>query len=113
MLDGPVDVFLHEGLIDDAIAIIEQGAQDRLAERVADAAIFSRPDWVITTAREQAEPLMDAARSKYYAYAARWLARARDAYRAAERETEWQTFLQALLARHSRKSSLMPLLKAL
>jgi uncharacterized Zn finger protein len=56
---------------------------------------------------------MDGGKSKYYHAAARWLTRARDVYRATDREQEWQTYLQELLARHGRKRSLVPLLQAL
>jgi uncharacterized Zn finger protein len=110
---GPVDIFLHEGLIDDAIAAVDHDAAYTLVQRVAGAAVASRPDWVINAARRQAEGLMDAGKSKYYHAAARWLTQARDAYRATGREQEWQTYLQELLARHSRKRSLAPLLQSL
>jgi uncharacterized Zn finger protein len=58
--EGTVDVFLHEGLIDDAIAAGDHGATHTLVERVVDAAVQSHPEWVIKTARGQAEPLMEA-----------------------------------------------------
>jgi uncharacterized Zn finger protein len=111
--EAPVDIFLHEGLIEDAIAAVDQGATHTLVERVADAAVPSHPDWVIKTARGQAERLMDGGKSQYYDAAARWLARVRDAYRAAGREQEWQAYRQELLAQHGRKRKLVPLLQAL
>lgn len=110
---GPVEIFLHEGMIDDAIGAVDQGATHSLVERVADAAIASRPGWVIAASRKQAESLMDAGKAQYYGSAARWLARARDAYRAAGREQEWQSYLASLLDRHHRKHSLVPLLRTL
>ena len=110
---GPVEIFLHEGLIEDAIAAVDQGATHSLVELVADAAVASRPDWVIKVSREQAEGLMDGGKSQYYGSAARWLAKARDAYRAAGREQEWQSYLASLLDRHGRKHTLVPLLKEL
>jgi uncharacterized Zn finger protein len=108
-----VDIFLHEGLVEDAIAAVDQGATHTLVERVADAAVPSHPEWVIKTARQQAERLMDGGKSQYYGAAAGWLARARDAYRAQGRERDWQAYRQELLDKHSRKRSLVPLLKAL
>lgn len=110
---GPVEIFLHEGLIEDAIAAVDQGATHTLVELVADAAIASRPDWVVQTSRKQAEGLMDGGKSRYYGSAAHWLGKARDAYRASGREQEWQSYLASLLDRHARKYSLVPLLKAL
>jgi uncharacterized Zn finger protein len=110
---GPVEIFLHEGLIDDAIAVVDQGATHALVEQVVDAASTLRPDWVIDASRKQAEGLMNDGKSQYYGSAVRWLARARDVYRATGREQEWQSYLAGLLDRHARKYSLVPLLKAL
>jgi uncharacterized Zn finger protein len=110
---GAVEIFLHEGLIEDAIAAVDQGATHTLVEQVADAAISSHPDWVVKASRKQAESIMNDGKSQYYRAAADWLARARDAYRAAGREREWQTYLADLLDRHRRKYTLVPLLKAL
>ena len=110
---GPVEIFLHEGLIEDAIAAVDQGATHTLVELVADAAIGSRPDWVVKVSRAQAEGLMDGGKSQYYGSAAHWLGKARDAYRASGRQQEWQAYLASLLDRHGRKYSLVPLLKAL
>lgn len=111
---GPqVEIFLHEGLIDDAIAALGQYTSHDLVAKVADAAITSRPDWVIRASRQQAESIMDGGKAQYYAAAAAWVRRARDAYRVMGREADWQAYHQELLARHARKYKLMPLLKAL
>ncbi len=110
---GPVDIFLHEGLIDDAIAAVEPHATHTLVEQVVDAALESRPDWVIQACRRQAESIMDEGKAQYYSAAAKWLAKARTAYRAAGREAEWQTYLAELLTRHGRKYKLVPMLQAL
>ena len=110
---GQVDVFLHEGLIDDAIAAVEANATHTLVERVVDAAQTSHPDWVIQVCRRQAEQIMDAGKAEYYHAAANWLAKARTAYRAEGREEEWKTYLNELIARHRRKYKLVPMLEAL
>lgn len=111
--EGQVDIFLHEGLIDDAIAAVNEGAAHELVERVADVAVGSRPDWVIRASRAQAESIMDGGKAQYYDAAARWLDKARQAYQIAGREEEWRTYLQELRTRHSRKHKLVPLLRAL
>jgi uncharacterized Zn finger protein len=110
---GPVEIFLHEGLIADAIAAVNEGATHSVVELVADAAISSHPDWVIKASRQQAEPIMDEGKAQYYHAAARWLGKARAAYQATGRQQEWQRYLTGLLARHQRKYKLVPLLKAL
>jgi uncharacterized Zn finger protein len=110
---GPVDVFLHEGLIDEAISAVDQGATHALIERVVDAAIHSHPDWAIKTARSQAEQLMNGGNAQYYGAAARWLARVRDAYRSTGQEERWQAYREDLLVQHRRKYKLVPFVKAL
>jgi len=76
-----------------------------------DAAVDDRPDWVVRAARQQAERIIEAGRSKYYHHAVNWLDRARGAYRAAGREAEWQAYLRDIRTRHGRKYKLMDLLK--
>jgi len=110
---GQVDIFLHEGLIDDAIAAVEPNATHTLVERVADAAIQSHPEWVIKVSRKQAEPCMDEGKAQYYSASAKWLAKARTAYRNMGREEEWQAYLSELLGRHRLKRKLVPMLEAL
>ncbi len=48
---GKVDIFLHEGLIADAIATVQQYPSYDLLARVIGAAVGQRPEWVIQTAR--------------------------------------------------------------
>ena len=110
---GPVEIFLHEGLVEDAMRAVERGASYSLLEQVVDAAIPSHADWAIRMCRQQAEPIMNQGQSQHYHHAARWLEKARAAYRAAGRETEWQTYLAELMTRHRRKYSLIPRLEAL
>lgn len=112
---GPVDIFLHEGLIDDAIALIDRDSYPsrHLIEQVAAAAIWTRPDWVIQTARKQAEEIMDQKKAAKYDIAASWLAKVRDAYKAAGRDSEWQDYLADLLTKHQRKNKLVPMLRSL
>ncbi|RME88471.1 MAG: SWIM zinc finger domain-containing protein [Anaerolineae bacterium] len=108
-----IEIFLHEGLIDDAIAAVGNSTSYTLVEPVVDAAIESRPDWAIRAAQRQAEEIMDAGASDRYHHAVRWLEKARAAYRAAGREAEWRAYLENLLQRHARKYKLVPMLKAL
>jgi len=112
---GPVDIFLHEGLIDDAIALIDRDSHpsSNLIEQVADAAVQTHPDWVIRASRRQAEAIMDQKKADKYDIAARWLAKAKEAYAAAGRQEEWQEYLAGVLEQHHRKHKLVPLLRAL
>jgi len=108
-----IDVFLHEQLIDDAIAAVDRSGGYDTIERVARAAVATRPDWVVRTCRSQAERIMDAAKAQSYGYAIRWLEIARDAYGVLDQSKEWQVYLQGLIAEHARKYKLRPMLEKL
>jgi uncharacterized Zn finger protein len=109
-----VNIYLHEGLIDDAIRVAENGSSyGDVLERVADAAISTHAVWVIERGRKQAEATIARTQAKYYPHAAQWLERVRNAYKAAGRSDEWHSYLNELLETHKRKTSLMPLLRKL
>ncbi len=110
---GHVEIFLHEGLVRDAIAAVDASPVDALVGRVTEAAVESHPDWVIGACRLRAEQIMDEGRARRYSEAVAWLARARSAYRAAGREGEWRAYLEGLIARHGRKYKLRPMLEDL
>lgn len=112
-ISGPVDIFLHEGLVEDAIALVEKNPVGAPLARVADAAIESHPEWVINNCRERAEEIMDEGRSKYYGDAITWLEKARDAYLSSGREEEWLDYLGELTNQHWRKYKLCPMLEDL
>ena len=108
-----VYIFLYEGLIDDAIAALGNCDNYALVEEVVDAASSSHHDWVIRACRQQAESIIDAAKSHAYHHAVRWLQKARAAYLATGREAEWQQYLAHLLNLHRRKYRLISLLEDL
>lgn len=112
---GHIDVFLHEGLIDDAIAALDTYASHTLVEQVVDAALQaqSQLEWIIQAYRKQAEYIMDRGKAELYHSAANWLVKARKAYYMQGSEVEWQTYLDELLSQHGRKYKLVPMLKAL
>jgi uncharacterized Zn finger protein len=108
-----VEIFLHERLVDDAIQAVRQDYSYDLLRQVMDAAIGSRNDWVIQNATKQAEIIIDAGKASHYDAAIGWLRRARDAYRSAGRQADWQRYLAVLKEKHGRKYKLMGLMKAL
>jgi uncharacterized Zn finger protein len=112
---GHIDVFLHEGLIDDAIAALDPYASHTLVEQVVDVALQSQSqlEWVIQACRKQAEYIMDRGKADLYSSAANWLAKARKAYQMLGHKAEWQAYLDELLSQHGRKYKLVPMLKAL
>ncbi len=110
---GKVDIFLHEGLMDDALAAVHDSWNYDLVARVVEAATPTRPLAVIPICKRQAESIMDAGKADRYHHAARWVERARDAYRVAGQETEWQAYKNHLLDLHQRKYKLRPMLEDL
>lgn len=113
--EAKVDIFLHEGLIDDAIEAVRSDHYYRseLVHRVMQAAVSTHPDWVIQTASAQAEPIMAQGKADRYQAAVRWLAQAKAAYTQAGRLPEWQNYFRHLQSIHARKRKLMDLFKSL
>lgn len=113
--EAKVDIFLHEGLIGDAIAAVRSDSYYRseLVHRVMDAAVVTHPDWVIATARDRAASIMDRGKADRYQEAVRWLQQAKAAYLQAGRQSEWLTYFNQLQEVHGRKRKLMDLFKSL
>lgn len=108
-----VDIFLGEGLIDSAITTVQDLGyyQSGLVERVMDAAMTQRPEWVMENARGRAEEIMDAGKANAYHHAIDWLSKARAAYLASGRQPEWSAYRAQLMKIHGRKYKLMGMLK--
>ena len=113
--DVLVDVYLLEGEWDAAIRVADQAGYWAypLIEKVADAVLTHRPDWVIQVSIKQAEGLIEKTQSKYYAAAARWLAKAKKAYIVSGRQAEWQAYLSNLKTTYARRPALQAELRKL
>jgi len=111
--EAKVNIFLYEGLIEDAISCVSElrSYDAELIQRVMDAAISVNPEWVIENSRRRAEKIMDAKKSEYYRHATEWLKKARAAYLASDKEIEWRKYYNKLSEIHSRKRKLMGLLR--
>ena len=110
-----VDVYLFEEEWDRAIAVADKAGlwNYSLIEKVADAVLPFRQDWVIQASRIQAEALIAKTQSKYYAIAAHWLAKMRQAYLSSGRKTEWSTYLDGLKSTYARRPALQAELRKL
>ena len=113
--DVLVDVYLYEEAWDQAIGVADQTGDWNysLIEKVADAVLPSRPDWVIQASRKQAEGLIAKTQSKYDAIAARWLAKMKQAYLSSGRKVEWLAYLEGLKSTYSRRPALQNELRKL
>ena len=109
-----VNIFLHEGLVSDAIAVVDKKVSysgSDLVRQVMDAAMYEYPDWVIENAKRRAEEIMDAKKAEYYQVAVDWLAKAKTAYYQALRQADWSAYRTEIMQTHVRKYKLMGMLK--
>jgi uncharacterized Zn finger protein len=108
-----VDVFLEEGLIQDAIFAVQglSSYNSDLIHRVMDVAIQAKPEWVIENARVRAEDIINRGKADAYNHAANWLRKMRLAFLAAERRDDWAVYRTHLIQNHGRKYKLMGLLE--
>jgi len=113
--DVLVDVYLFEEEWDWAIDVAgrEGDWNYPLIEKVADAVLPFRPDWVIQASRKQAEGMIVRTQSKYYPAAARWLAKMKQAYLSAGRNAEWLAYLDGLKQTYARRPALQAELRKL
>lgn len=108
-----IDIFLHEGLIEDAMAAVDASPRHELVERVVDAALPTHAEWVFRACTHQFDRIADAGKSPYYREAAQWLSKAKMALKTAGREAEWRPYIEDVITRHGRKYSLRPMLERL
>ncbi len=108
-----IDVFLQEGLLEDAIAVASNlgSYHSQLILRVMDTVVATHSQWVIDNARPRAESIMDNGKAKYYDDAVAWLKRVKAAHHALGQEADWSHYYQTLLTQHSRKRKLTGLMQ--
>ena len=105
--DVLVDIYLEEGDWDAAIKVAERDTWSfRLLEKVADAVILYRPDWVIRVSLKQSDALIKKTQSKLYPIAAHWLERAKKAYQQKGQVGEWQIYIDNLRTTYARRPAL-------
>ncbi|MBF0233553.1 MAG: SWIM zinc finger domain-containing protein [Desulfamplus sp.] len=109
-LSDIIDIFLHEGLVNKAIKIVDKESYNyKEVIRVLDAAIKEKPEWVIKNACARAEEILEQANSKHYNKAVTFLKKAQTAYNETKMVDLWNDYKDSLLKRHSRKSKFMAL----
>jgi len=114
--DALADVLLAEGEWDAAIGVADEKkgwGYSSLVEKVADAVVPHRPDWVIKVCRRQAEELIETRQSKHYGAAAHWLTKMKAAFVSRGLEREWKDYLEELRNKYSRRPALQAELRRL
>ncbi len=114
-LSAVTPILLAEGRVQEAISMLESAAwvQPDSAAAIGRAGIAKHAEWVVGYFRQRAMAIVEAGKSADYETAATWLGLVRDAYGELDRSLEWRQLKQELLAVHSRKRALVPLLEAL
>ena len=108
------DIYLYEQEWDAAIALVKPDTRDYcLAEKVAEAVLVHRPEWVIQVCKAQSDALIAKKQSKYYAAAATWLRRMKKAFSVLERQQDWNDYLRDLKYQYARRPALQAELKKL
>jgi uncharacterized Zn finger protein len=108
-----VNIFLHERLLEDAIAAVSRNrhCHESVVWQVMDAVMESHSQWVIDRACPPAEAIMNEGKAKYYQVAVKWLRRVKEAYQALGQEANWSRYHQKLVTTHGRKRKLMGLMQ--
>ncbi len=112
-----VEIYLHEGMLKEAMKKVESASQlytyNGTLQKVVEATREKYPEWGIQKYQKLAEGIMDAGKAQHYDTAVSWLRQARDIYKQHHRQTDWEAYLDSLLATHQRKYKLVPMLRAL
>ena len=108
-----VDIYLHERMYREAMALADQHPWYVHVDRVIETVKGEFPDWAFKRCCRFAEEIMDAGKAAQYDVAVRWLRRGRDILLGAGRKAEWDAYLRSLLEKHQRKYKLVPMLRTL
>jgi uncharacterized Zn finger protein len=113
--DAKVDIYLHEGLLDQAIQAVHDDNYYRseTVRRVMEAVVATHPDWVIEAARKRAESIMTQGKADRYDDAVQWLKQVKAAYLQLEQRSQWTNYFKQLQSTHARKRKLMDMFKQL
>lgn len=105
-----VEVFLYEELYDEATDLADASRRASVLEPVVEAAIKERPEWAVEASKAQAEPIIENGQHDRYRTAVRWLERAGQAAREADRLDEWRDYVETTREEHYQKYKLRPML---
>jgi uncharacterized Zn finger protein len=109
--DNRIDIFLHEGLIDDAIDAISDYSNAEVLQTVLDAALHQRPEWVVERACTTAERIVERSKAPQYRLAVTYWQKARAAYHIMGREADWYTYLASIREQYHHRHKLIYLLQ--
>jgi uncharacterized Zn finger protein len=103
-------IFLHEGLIEEAISALPNYAGESIIKRVIEAALPTHTNWVISIAQKRIEAILKIGKPSNYNEVVNWLEKLRSVYLFKQQQQEWQNYLAELREQHKRKPKLVELL---
>lgn len=108
-----INIFLEEGLIDDAIAIADRllNYEFKTVYKVMKTAVSHNPEWVIENGKKRAEKIMNEKKAEYYEQAVNFLGEIKRAYIQLNQSAEWSSYRAKIAKEHARKHKLMGLLQ--
>jgi uncharacterized Zn finger protein len=107
------EVFLQEDMYDDAIDVADRSGRSSVIKTVVTAVTEQRPQWVISTCKSKAEPIIEQGKHDSYRTAVRWLRRAGEAAQTADELGEWREYIETTRDEHYQKYKLRPMLEDL
>jgi len=105
-----IAIFLHEGLIEEAISALPNYAGESIIKRVIEAALPTHADWVISIAQRRIEAILKSGKPSNYNEMINWLEKLKSVYMFKQQHQEWQNYLIELREQHKRKPRLVELL---
>ena len=98
------------GTVRRRIELGDRTKRTSVIEPVVEVVTEERPQWVISTCKSQAEPIIEQGQHDNYRTAVRWLRRAGEAARAADELDQWREYVETMREEHYRKYKLRPML---
>jgi uncharacterized Zn finger protein len=112
-IDEQVEIYLMEQMFDKAMALVETNPRSSKLDQVIDAVRMTHPRWAFEQCYRQAAAIMDRGLASAYIDAVTWLRKGRDILLASGHHEVWNTVLNDLIQKHSKKYKLRPMLEQL
>jgi uncharacterized Zn finger protein len=112
-VDERVEIYLMEQMFDKAMALVEKNPLSSKLDQVIDAVRTIHPRWAFEQCYRQAAAIMNKGLASAYVDAITWLRQGRDILLASGQHDVWNTVLNDLIQKHSKKYKLRPMLEQL
>ncbi len=113
--EDAVDIFLHEGLLTDAMnevskPVVFAYSDGAALKKVMIAVMSSQMDWIAEQGLKQALAVINSGKANHYGQAIDWLQLVKEAYEKHDKLTDWYVCLNQIRIGHKTKRKLMEML---